>query len=110
VDYENRWQKPGDITDVPRLDLNNTDYAQVSTRYLFDGDYARLRNITLGYNIHPKMKSNFIENIRIYGQADNIWTISGLKKGADPEASITGRTGTTTSVFKTYSAGVEFTF
>ncbi|MES2647539.1 MAG: TonB-dependent receptor [Bacteroidota bacterium] len=110
TDYENRWQKQGDISDVPRLDLNNTDYAQVSTRYLFNGDYARLRNITIGYNIHPKTKGNFIENIRIYGQADNIWTISGLKKGADPEASITGRTGTTSSVFKTYSAGVEFTF
>jgi TonB-linked SusC/RagA family outer membrane protein len=110
ADYLNRWQKAGDITDVPRLDLNNTDYAQVSTRYLYNGDYARLRNITVGYNWHLKMKTKFIESIRIYGQADNIWTISGLKKGADPEASVTGRSGTTTSVFKTYSAGLEVTF
>jgi TonB-linked SusC/RagA family outer membrane protein len=109
-DVLGRWQKAGDVTDIPRLDLNNTDYAQVSTRYLFNGDYARLRNITIGYNIRPKMKNSFIEAIRLYGQADNIWTISGLKKGADPESDVNGRTGNTTSVFKTFSAGIEFTF
>lgn len=47
-DMLNRWQKPGDVTDVPRLNPNNTDPVQRSTRHLFRGDYVRLRNVTLG--------------------------------------------------------------
>src|SRR5690606_33121944 len=51
-----RWQKPGDITDVPKVSLSgerdvNNNYTNVSTRFLFDGDYLRLRQITFGYNL-----------------------------------------------------------
>jgi TonB-linked SusC/RagA family outer membrane protein len=110
VDMLNRWRAPGDVTDVPRLDENNTDINQFSTRYLFNGDYVRLRNITLGYSFNPDRSKKIIKNARFYLQADNYATWSNLKKGADPEANITGSAATTSSVFKTASAGVEITF
>ena len=111
ADLLSRWQKPGDITNIPRLDINNTDYGQTSTRFLFNGDYARLRNITLGYNYKATGKAaQAIEGFRVFVQADNLFTLSGLKTGADPEANVDGRARNTTSVFKTISAGVEVRF
>lgn len=109
TDLLNRWQKAGDITAIPRLDINNTDYVQTSTRFLFKGDYARLRNVTLGYNWKPR-KANFMEAVRLYLQADNMLTFSGLKKGADPEANVDGLTRQTSSAFKIFSVGVEVGF
>lgn len=47
-----QWKQPGDITNVPRQDLNNSTY--MSTRYLEDGSYMRLRNLTLAYTF-PKV-------------------------------------------------------
>lgn len=108
ADILNRWQKPGDVTDIPRLDINNTNYVQNSTRFLFAGDYARVRNITLGYNIGSFI--NGIEGIRLYVQGDNLFTFSKLKRGADPEADVTGVATPTSSVFKILSAGIEVNF
>ncbi|NII25364.1 TonB-dependent receptor [Pseudoflavitalea sp. X16] len=109
-DILNRWQKAGDITDVPRLDINNTDINQRSTRYLFDGDYVRLRNITLGFTFNPDKEKKIIKNARFYVQADNIGTWSKLKKGADPEVNVDGTARPQSSVFKIISAGLELTF
>lgn len=106
-DILSRWQKPGDVTDVPILDENNTDINQRSTRYLFDGDYARLRNVTLGFNFNPDRTRRIVKNARFYVQGDNLLTWSKLKKGADPETNVDGSARTTTSVFKIISAGLE---
>lgn len=109
-DVLQRWQKEGDNTNVPRLDMNNTDMNQRSTRFLFDGDYLRLRNITLGYNFNPDRNKKIIKSARFFVQADNIGTWSGLKKGADPETDVDGSARPQSSVFKIFSAGLEFTF
>lgn len=106
-DVLNRWQKPGDVTDIPKLDINNTDYAQRSTRFLFSSDYLRLRNVTLGYTISPQMKRQFLRTARLFIQADNMITLDKLRKGADPESAINGDSDLTTSVFKTISFGIE---
>lgn len=45
-----RWQQPGDVTDVPKLTYNNNEAHRESTRFLKDGDYIRLRDISFGYN------------------------------------------------------------
>lgn len=110
TDMLNRWQKAGDITDVPRLDLNNSDITQRSTRFLYDGDYVRLRNITLGFTFNPDKNGKIIKNARFYVQADNIGTWSKLKRGADPETDVDGTARPQSSVFKIISAGLEFNF
>lgn len=112
-DILNRWQKPGDVTNVPRLDPNNTDIVQRSTLYLVKGDYVRLRNITLGYNL--KLPVKFIRAARVYIQADNYWTLFGGKKGLDPETANAlgvpnGTTNNNSSIFKTMTGGLSLTF
>ncbi|WP_266366681.1 SusC/RagA family TonB-linked outer membrane protein [Tellurirhabdus rosea] len=113
TDILNRWQKPGDNTDVPRLNRNSTDITSTSSRFLFSGDYARLRNVTLGYNVNLPVK--FIKAARVYVQADNYLTLTKAKKGLDPETANASRVpnGTTnnnSSLFKTLSGGINFTF
>jgi TonB-linked SusC/RagA family outer membrane protein len=112
-DILNRWQKPGDITDVPILDPNNTDIVQNSTRYLVKGDYVRLRNVTLGYTFKSPWKT--LRGLRVYVQADNYWTWTKAHAGLDPETTSAqgipnGTTNNNSSVFKTLSGGVSLTF
>ena len=51
VDQMNRWQNPGDITDVPQARLDDGNGVKASSRYLSDGSYIRIRSINLGYNL-----------------------------------------------------------
>ncbi len=51
VDWNRRWRSPGDITDVPKPTPSNLDNATVSSRFVEDGSFLRLRNITLGYTL-----------------------------------------------------------
>lgn len=89
--YENRWQKPGDITDVPRLNIAYSLEAsslanRASSRFLMNGNYVKLRNITLGYTFPSELiKSLSISNLRVYVQADNFYTWGSKSyRGFDP--------------------------
>lgn len=109
-DIEGRWQKPGDITDIPKLFASNNDYNSQSTRFLFDNDYLRLKALTLGYNLPKSVVDKIkIANARIYLQADNIWTLQS-HKGLDPEQDIAGITNNRSYLMKTYSLGINVTF
>lgn len=112
TDILDRWQKPGDVTDVPRLKFGQSDYGNASTRHLFSGDYIRLRNVTFGYNLPRNAfgSGDVIKNARVYLQADNFFTWSKLKKGADPEVSIAGTTSQSSAAFKTISLGLNIGF
>lgn len=96
-----RWQKPGDVTDIPRLTTfsgaptvnggpsNNYggNVANQSSRYLLDGSFIRLRNISLGYNVpQPIAKRLGLSNARAYVQAANLLTFTRFT-GLDPEVS-----------------------
>jgi TonB-linked SusC/RagA family outer membrane protein len=104
------WQKVGDITDVPKMNSGANDEEQLSTRFLYSGNYLRLRNVTLGYTIRTDKWQKVIKAARIYVQADNILTFDKLKRGSDPESSINGFAGGNAFPFKTYSAGINLTF
>ena len=90
--YKNRWQKPGDITDVPRLSVgyglgSEVTYANsASSRFLMDGDYLKLRNITLGYTFPQELTEKiYINRLRVYVQADNLYTWGRKNyRGFDP--------------------------
>lgn len=85
--YDNRWQNPGDVTDVPKVMLDDASNANAySSRFLMKGDYLKLRSLTVGYNfprtITQKMHMN---NLRIFMNADNVFTISAKDyRGFDP--------------------------
>ena len=88
--YNNRWQKPGDITDVPRLDaeyiLVGTTANSHSSRFLMNGNFVKLRNITLGYTFPSAWTEKFyVSRLRVYVQADNLYTWGASNyRGFDP--------------------------
>ncbi len=94
----------------PRWDGNNR-YAQ--TRYLQNGAYARLKNITLGYSL-PKAWVNKagMQNVRIYISGENLLTFTSLSKIFDPEniGSLYGETGKTYPLQSTISVGINVNF
>lgn len=106
-----RWQQPGDNTDVPRLNTGNSDVDQRSSRFLFDNTYIRLRNVTLAYSFNESVLSSigFIQKLTIKAQADNYWTWS-QHPGLDPEQNIGGTTDNRSSIFKTISFGLNVGF
>ncbi len=85
--YENRWQKPGDIAKVPRLESFYSGRAnQHSSRFLMSGDYLKIRSLTLGYTLPRALTQKaFISKLRIFAQADNIYTFGSKNyRGFDP--------------------------
>lgn len=85
VDQMRRWQKPGDITDVPQARLYSNNGAQASSRYLSDGSYLRLKNLTLGYNLPADFVNRYkIDRLRIFVTGQNLLTFTNYE-GWDPE-------------------------
>lgn len=86
ADQLNRWQKPGDITDVPQARFGGGNGTQDSSRYLDKADFVRLRNLTLGYTL-PKdvLKDLGMSSLRVYFTAVNLLTFTNYE-GNDPEA------------------------
>jgi len=107
-------------TKTPRATLTDpNDNDRVSTRYIEDGSYLRIKNISLGYNL-PKslIQKAKIENIRVYVNIQNLYTFTKYS-GYDPEvgASTQDSTGMTFGVDNgrypsptTYSCGLNITF
>ncbi len=109
-DIADRWQQPGDITDVPLLLNSNNDFSGTSSRFLYDNDYIRLRAISLGYTLPSNATSGLgIEKVRIYVRGDNLFTWSS-HKGLDPEQSVAGTTDSRSSLMKTVSFGLNVKF
>lgn len=96
-----RWQQPGDVTDIPRLTTFRGDptengsatnnyggnVANLSSRYLEDGSFIRLRNITLGYTLPRHVVERIgVSRLRAYVQATNLLTFTNYG-GLDPEVS-----------------------
>jgi TonB-dependent starch-binding outer membrane protein SusC len=71
-------------TDMPRIGGANNN-ARVSDRFVEDGSYIRLRNLTVGYTLPPDLLSRFnIRTMRVYFSGQNLFTITGYS-GHDPE-------------------------
>lgn len=86
-----RWEEKGDIATHPRIDLGSKG-SQISSRFLEDGSFFRLRNVTLGYNL-PKKVTDYVKMkaAKVYVSADNIATLSRFS-GMDPEVQLEGST------------------
>ena len=80
-----RWTPTHTDTDIPRVSIDDRNRnRRISTRWLEDGSYTRIRNLTLGYNLKDLIKSNAIGSWRIYVSAQNLVTITNYS-GLDPE-------------------------
>ncbi|WP_316803168.1 TonB-dependent receptor [Pedobacter nototheniae] len=84
----NRWENPGDIATHPKAVVNgNKNSYKPSSRFLEDGSYIRLRNVTLGYNLPQTLLQKLkVSNIRVFVSGDNLVTLTKFS-GMDPEVS-----------------------
>lgn len=81
-----RWEKPGDIATHPKPENARKDGSgNTSSRFLEDGSFFRLRNVTLAYNL-PKnvLQKIWMSDLRIFVSADNVLTLTRFS-GMDPE-------------------------
>ncbi len=88
--YDNAWRAEGDITETPRIVLNDpNNNRRNSDRFVEKGDYIRLKTLTVGYQL-PKTilaKVKGISSLRIYATGYNLWTITDYS-WFDPEVNI----------------------
>ncbi len=81
----NRWQKPGDVTSEPQLRFFGGNGIGASSRYIYDADYVRLKNVTLAYNIPTAiMRRLHMTSAKVYVTGVNLATITNYP-GWDPE-------------------------
>ena len=113
-----RWENPGDIATHPRAESANASNSNaVSSRYLEDGSFFRLRNVTLGYDFPTKLISKAkMTKCRIYFTADNLATATKFT-GMDPEINLVSGQNTLAGLYnsnypvgRTFQGGVEISF
>jgi TonB-linked SusC/RagA family outer membrane protein len=88
TDALNRWREQGDVTDYPapvRNDPKRNEYLRVSDRWIEDGSYMRLKNVTFSYTIPKAITSRAgISRLRAYVSGENLLTFTHYT-GYDPE-------------------------
>lgn len=111
-DVLNAWSSTNTTSTVPRfLPASNTDLSNSSSsRFLFDGTYMRVKNVTLGYTLNKDWANKAkLSNVRLFVMAENPFTLA-KHKGFDPEASIAGLSDNDIPNIKTFSAGLTVGF
>ena len=89
-----RWQNQGDITNIPRASWGSTDNSRISTRFIEDGSYVRLKTLTLSYALPEKLISKLGMNLfRVYVTGENLLTFTNYS-GFDPEVNAFGSSNT----------------
>ena len=79
----NHWMVEGQQTDIPRLDYQDLRHnARFSDRWIEDGSYLRLKNVTLSYKI--PVRSTYLQGLTVWGSVNNLFTMTKYL-GADPE-------------------------
>ncbi|UOR07136.1 TonB-dependent receptor [Hymenobacter aerilatus] len=93
TDMLNRWQNPGDITNVPRMQVGNTvNLAAASDRWLTDASYLNFRSVSLGYNLPaPLMTRLKLRNVNIFATGENLALIT-KRKGMNVAQAFSGTT------------------
>jgi hypothetical protein len=114
-DVLRRWQNPGDVTDEPRASFDGTSGARlISSRFIEDGSYIRLQDLTLGFQLPDQAVSRFgLSNARFYVRGQNIFTSTDYS-GYNPEVNSNGNSSASLAtdfyaypLARTWSFGVQ---
>lgn len=109
----NAWTTPGQITNVPKVVYgggSSSSTSSYSSRFLYYGDYIRLKNLSIGYDFKNinYLKKFGISKLYLYGRATNVWTKTYDKNlPFDPEVPITGFNTEDVPQIKTYTIGLN---
>ena len=112
-EHADYWTPENTDAYYPRADWNGGRNTKTQTRYLQNAAYARLKNITLGYTLPKEITQKFyVENLRVFASAENLFTITSFTGLSDPELVGVGQWGfgKTYPLSKTMSLGLSVTF
>lgn len=107
VDILDRWQKPGDVTTVPRLQNAISGQDGASTRWLFDGSYLNIKSISLSYSLPADAAEKlYLGGLDFFVNGDNLFLFSA-HKGMDPQRSFAGTSDWSYTPYRTISVGIN---
>lgn len=115
VDMLNRWQKPGDITDVPRISNGSdaNDLYDSSTRWLISSNMLELSTINFGYKFPKKWIVPLgVSDLRLYCSGDNLFQIT-KRKGLYPRRNVFSGYSSNGDVYlpsRVFTLGLNLTF
>lgn len=111
TDALNAWKAPGDVTSVPRLDINRTgQFNSQSDRFLISASYLNVRNVTLGYKLPKSLLGKaHIDQARIFVGGENLFIFS-KRKGMNPAESFNGTNSPVYVPNRLLNAGINLTF
>ncbi len=112
-----RWQKPGDETMIPKMTAENYSGNLRPSRFLEDGSYMRLKNLSIGYSLPATLLSKIkLSSARVYVSGQNVLTFTKYT-GLDPELTGTAATNLTQGIEfytmpqpRVYMAGINVSF
>ena len=103
-----RWQKPGDVTDVPAVLFNSGRLA--ADRWLIDASYFAIKSVQLGYTLPARLTEKAgIQSLRIFATGDNLALFSKLN-GMNPQYSTSGGTDFVYAPTRAISLGIDINF
>ena len=112
--FNNRWTTPGQVAEFPkhRWGGNQSSNQRPNSRYLYEGDYVRLKSLNLSYDVPTDLFGNIgINQFKVYLDMNNIWTWTKADNlPFDPDQAIDGIYNTMTPLSKTTSLGVTIGF
>jgi len=113
VDARNAWEKPGDITNVPRLSAGygpDTSFARISDRFLVSADYLAFNNFNLGYTLPQKFLDKMkINTMRLFISGDNLMLFSA-RDGLNPTTMVGTSNSGVYMPTSTFSLGLNVKF
>lgn len=111
--HEDHWSEDNLGGYYPRADWSGSRNTYTQTRYLQNAAYCRLKNLTIGYTLPSTLSQRFyVQNLRLFVSAENLFTITSLTDLTDPELLGAGydSIGKTYPLQKTFSFGLSVTF
>jgi TonB-linked SusC/RagA family outer membrane protein len=85
ADIYERWHGAGTSNKLPRLSSStSTNWNRISDIYVENGDYLKIKNVTLGYDLKKAFNKLPVQQLKIYATAQNLFTFTGYS-GMDPE-------------------------
>jgi len=107
-DVQNSWTTPGQVTDIPRIDINRTTFFNgTSNRWLVDASYVSFRNLNLSYRLPSELTKKIdVSSVRVFVAGENLGLIS-KRKGMNPTESFDGLNSTRYLPSRIFSLGIN---
>jgi TonB-linked SusC/RagA family outer membrane protein len=107
----NRWQQPGDITDIPRFDASQANnFNAASSRFLVDSDFIALRQANISYDLADDLMSRWgMQTVRVFVNAENLF-VSTARRGMDVNQNFNGTTQNRFTPSRIVTFGVNASF